>query len=157
MSNNFKEISIIEVCKTFLFSVLVIYLYMLVTLERIHLLVFHKCLYELEVVFPHKFENYCSNYSFIIENKKTWEALNVYFSNKLQFERKLYYYRPGKPNWELLVWDISSFDWNKKSHWLYVSVSKVLRDFDFFDHIYLKRVLPVENRKPEHHHGILHI
>ena len=28
-------------------------------------------------------------------NKKTWEALNVYFSNKLQFERKLYYYRPG--------------------------------------------------------------
>ena len=29
------------------------------------------------------------------KNKKTWEALNVYFSNKLQFQRKLYYYRPG--------------------------------------------------------------
>ena len=28
-------------------------------------------------------------------NKKTWEVLNVYFSNKLQFERKLYYHRPG--------------------------------------------------------------
>ena len=28
-------------------------------------------------------------------NKKTWEALNVYFSNKLQFERKLYYNRAG--------------------------------------------------------------
>ena len=33
-------------------------------------------------------------------NKKTWEALNVYFSNKLQFERKLYYYRPGLTNRE---------------------------------------------------------
>ena len=28
-------------------------------------------------------------------NKKTWETLNIYFSNKLQFEQKLYYYRPG--------------------------------------------------------------
>ena len=30
-----------------------------------------------------------------INYNKIWEALNVYFSNKLQFERKLYYYRPG--------------------------------------------------------------
>ena len=28
-------------------------------------------------------------------NKKAWEALNVYFSNKLRFEQKLYYCRPG--------------------------------------------------------------
>ena len=28
--------------------------------------------------------------SVLKHNKKTWEALNVYFSNKLQFERKLY-------------------------------------------------------------------
>ena len=37
-------------------------------------------------------------YHFLFEtkiNKKTWETLNIYFSNKLQFERKLYYYRPG--------------------------------------------------------------
>ena len=36
-----------------------------------------------------------SEFEFQRINKKTWEALNVYFSNKLQFERKLYYYRPG--------------------------------------------------------------
>ena len=51
--NAFMEISNTEVYKTSLFSVLVIYLYMLVTLERIHLLVYHKCFYESEVVFPH--------------------------------------------------------------------------------------------------------
>ena len=28
-------------------------------------------------------------------NKKAWEALNIYFSNKLQFEQKLYYCRLG--------------------------------------------------------------
>ena len=28
-------------------------------------------------------------------NKKAWEALNVYFGNKLQFEQKLYYCRLG--------------------------------------------------------------
>ena len=63
-------------------------------------------------------------------------------------------WQPGKPKWELLVWDLSSFDWNKKSHWLCVSVSKLPRDFDFLDHICPKRVLPVENIKSEHHHGI---
>ena len=28
-------------------------------------------------------------------NKKTWETLNVYFSNKLRFEQKLYHSRLG--------------------------------------------------------------
>ena len=66
-------------------------------------------------------------------------------------------WQPEKPKWELSVWDLSFFDWNKKSHWLCVSVSKLPRDFDFFDDICPKRVLPVENRKSEHRHGILHI
>ena len=87
---------------------------------------------------------------------KTWKVLNVYISNKLQFERKLGW-QPGKPIWELLVWDLSSFEWNKKSHWLCVSVSTLSRDFDLLDHICPKRVLLVENRKSEHHHWILHI
>ena len=32
---------------------------------------------------------------------------------------------------------------------------KPLRDFDFFDQICPKRVLPVENKKRKHQHGIL--
>ena len=28
-------------------------------------------------------------------NEKAWKDLNVYFSNKLRFEQKLYYCRPG--------------------------------------------------------------
>ena len=28
-------------------------------------------------------------------SKKGWEALNLYYSNKLRFEQKLYYCRPG--------------------------------------------------------------
>ena len=36
-------------------------------------------------------------------------------------------------------------------------MSKLPRDFDFLDRICPKRVLSVQNRKGEHHHGILHV
>ena len=109
------------------------------------------------------------------KNKKAWEPLNIYFINKLQFERKCF-------------WNVSSFDWNKKSHWLCVSMSKLPRDFDFFDHIcpnttiefcifklflapnfslnwkfwffgphLTKKGISNRKQKSEHHHWILHI
>ena len=58
----------------------------------------------------------------IKKNKKVWEALNVTFSNKLWFEQKLYYCRPGKPKWVTSSWhnncwlrDLSAVNWKKKA------------------------------------------
>ena len=59
----------------------------------------------------------------IEECKKAWKALNVCFSNILQFEQKLYYWRPGLITREtkLRVGGLRSlsFNWNKKRQWLH--------------------------------------
>ena len=88
-------------------------------------------------------------YHFLFEtkiNKKTWETLNTYFSNKLQFERKLYYYRPGLTTRETKMRAVGM-----RSFIFWVNCREIL------DYICSKRVLPVEHRKSEHHHWILHI
>ena len=45
------------------------------------------------------------------DNKKTWEALNVYFITNYSLNENFTIteqgWQPGKPKWELLVWDLS--------------------------------------------------
>ena len=76
-------------------------------------------------------------------SKKTWEALNVYFSNKLQFERKLYYYRPGLTTREtkMRVVGMRSFIfWLKQRKPLVLRLCESTAErFWFLDHIYPKR------------------
>ena len=59
---------------------------------------------------------------------------------------------------QLLAWGLSSFDCNKKGHWLQLSIGRLIRwqqmPTGFFQQNFQKHIW---DRKSEHHHRIWHI
>ena len=117
-----------------------------------------------------KFEKIC--FSYFNVNKKTWEALNVYFSNKLLFEQKLFYCRPGLKlkcwtcSWHNSCWlDIfyllietrkSTGFKSLQANWSDINKVTPKCQMYFFDKI-CKIKKRYKTDKSEYHYQILHI